>query len=302
MSRFVLLNTRPAHQAQALDALIAQSGGGSFSCPALQIEPIVFSEAEKVAQFRALKTASLWIVTSANAVPALAGWVKKLWTGDKILPVLPPILPIGQATYQALQQSLEKLWQEVWANRQNPQPRLEKTGHFTLLMPASVNKSQQADSEQLLQHEVIQALSPKDRVVLVKGQGGRLLLSNALKEKGVTLFELPVYRRLPAPFCVQSWRAFQARSEPKIVLATSFESLQSLWRGWENWQRNVENLDADQSGPALPTLFLVAFSRRIAELAKQAGWQGQIAVVPSMSNAGILQAIEQLMDRREDER
>ncbi|GAB6035057.1 uroporphyrinogen-III synthase [Galenea microaerophila] len=269
MPRFALLNTRPAHQARALKDLVQQAGGQSFACPTLKIEPIEYAEPAVSAWQTALTEASLWAVTSANAVAPL----QRLLTQCAI--EKGAVLAIGEATYQALQNQLAEFWQRPGAQ---------------LLPPLHLQGGQKrADSEALLTHPVLQKLTPGQSVVLIKGEGGRDHMQRALEQKGVNVIELPLYRRVAAPFCPDQWQAFIRAQAPKIILATSFESLKALWQGWENWQIS------QKSTHLLPNLPLLVFSERIADLAQQAGWQGPIVVAPETSNSGILQGIETLI-------
>jgi len=263
MPRFALLNTRPAHQASALVDLVQQAGGQSFACPALKIEPIEYAESALSAWQSALAEAALWGVTSANAVAPL----QRLLTQCAI--EKGTVLAIGKATYQALQNQLAEFWQRPGAELLPPKKR--------------------ADSETLLTHPALQKLTPGQSVVLMKGEGGRDHLQRTLEQKGVKVIELPLYRRVAAPFCQEQWQAFMRAQAPKIILATSFESLKALWQGWENWQIS------QKSTHLLPNLPLLVFSERIADLAQQAGWQGPIVVAPETSNSGILQGIETLI-------
>jgi len=314
MPRFALLNTRPAHQASALNALVVQAGGQSFHCPALQIESVPYSKTEQDAWVQTLQKAQLWVVTSTNAVPPLRALMEMLlqrWQQDKtgrLKAEVPAwqILAIGQATHQALQKvvaevlGLHKNGQKTSENVQNPQSCQAKESIFELLPPLHLQKGQKrADSETLLQHPALQMLSAEKSVVLIKGEGGRNHLQQTLQQQGIQVVEMPLYRRVAAPFCAQSWQTFIRTDAPKIVLATSFESLQSVWQGWENWQASQAKSAMPQKALTHPLseFSLLAFSPRIAELAQQAGWRGAIAITPATSNTGILQGIETLIKR-----
>ncbi|MGB5200917.1 MAG: uroporphyrinogen-III synthase [Sedimenticolaceae bacterium] len=170
-----VLVTRPVHQADKLCALIEAAHGRPIRFPALEI----LGPADKVATRAALAAArwcDLLIFVSTNAV-------------DYAFPLMPDQLPVdvgiaavGQATAQAL----------------------DKVGLAPTLVP------ERMDSEGLLALPGLQHVQGKS-VLILRGNGGREHLADALLERGAEVVQVEVYRRqtpkrkAAAANLVQNW-------------------------------------------------------------------------------------------------
>ena len=191
-----VLVTRPEHQAEALCQRIERHGGIAIRCPTLVIrEPRDWAPA--LALFDRLAEYDLAIFTSANAV-------------DRAMPRIrerggfPPwleIAAIGKATAQALQ-------------RQGMTPDLQPEAGFT--------------SEALLALPRLRQVAGQT-VIIVRGEGGRELLTETLTERGARVVHAEVYRRerpiMDAAVLLERW----ARGEIGAVAITSAESLLNLF-------------------------------------------------------------------------
>ncbi|MGB5466484.1 MAG: uroporphyrinogen-III synthase [Sedimenticolaceae bacterium] len=170
-----VLVTRPVHQADKLCALIEAAHGRPIRFPALEI----LGPADKVATRAALAAArwcDLLIFVSTNAV-------------DYAFPLMPDQLPVdvgiaavGGATAQAL----------------------DKVGLAPTLVP------ERMDSEGLLALPGLQHVQGKS-VLILRGNGGREHLADALLERGAEVVQVEVYRRqtpkrkAAAANLVQNW-------------------------------------------------------------------------------------------------
>lgn len=164
------------------------------------------------------------------------------------------IVAVGEATAQAIQQ-------QAWPNLQP--------------IPESF------DSEGMLSLAVF--TQPQGlRVGIVRGDGGREHLAQVLKNQAaqVTLYE--VYRRQTSPFCQQAWRQFKQADHP-ILLFTSGSSLQAF----------LSQLPTDDQAWCFQ-LPLIVFSRRLSDVARQAGFKQQIYVTSNASDAAICELMQQL--------
>jgi len=185
-----VLVTRPAHQADALCALIEARGGRAIRFPALEIrEPR--DPATAAALLGAADTFDVLLFVSANAVEyAMPG-----------LPARPRgvIGAVGEATARALQAH-----------------GLEPT-----ILPAG-----RSDSEGLLSAPALEDVRGR-RVLIVRGEGGRPLLGDQLAARGAEVRYAEVYRRalpaLDAGPLVARWR-----DEVQVVVVTSREVLDNL--------------------------------------------------------------------------
>jgi uroporphyrinogen-III synthase len=188
--------TRPAHQADSLCRLIEAYGGVAIRCPALLIgEPQDWRPA--LAIFDRLAEVDVAIFTSANAV-------------DRALPLirqrggLPPrleIAAIGKATAQALA-------------RHDVARCLQPQAGF--------------NSEALLALPRLQNVVGQ-RVVIVRGEGGRELLAETLTARGATVIYAEVYRRerptMDMGVLLKRWQ----RGEIGAVVVASSETLLNLF-------------------------------------------------------------------------
>jgi uroporphyrinogen-III synthase len=162
-----VLVTRPAHQAEGLAQRIADAGGQPLLFPAVEIEPLP----ERISREQ-LARLDLAIFASANAVRFAADAIRA--AGG-----LPPrlrIASIGPATAA----------------------ELEASGLLGTPPREVLVASGRHDSEALL------ALLPRDRVAgrrvaIVRGEGGRTALAEALRSRGAEVEYLECYRRrMPA--------------------------------------------------------------------------------------------------------
>ncbi len=254
---FTLLNTRPSHQAAALSNAVQKQGGQVILCPTIEIKWCTF----KNAVIDLSSGIDKIIFISANAVQ---GFLNSPFYSDYLKALTSPaasvtLYAIGRAT------------QQYGIAHQLPLTILSKT---------------EFDSESLLAHPVMQSVNQAS-ILIVKGQGGRTLLEETLKERGAKVQSLEVYQRIAAPFCGSSWLKFRASPAP-ILLITSIESIQNLLK-------NIIEFDADYAQLTHSKWsFLVAtvvFSERIKAFMSDQGWRGTILVVSSQSNAGIIDTL-----------
>lgn len=186
-----VLVTRPAAQAERLCRLIASAGGRPVPFPAIEIRP-----AESPAPVRRLLTQpwDLIVFVSRNAVEYSLPLLP-----EGRLPTDPQLAALGRATALAL----------------------SAAGRTADLIPTT-----RFDSESLLALPELAVMSNK-RVLIVRGQGGRPLLGDALIERGADLAYAEVYRRVvpdadPAPLLAR-WE-----QDVQLATATSGEILNNL--------------------------------------------------------------------------
>ena len=257
MPLFSLLNTRPAHQANELNALVIELGGKVIDCPIMQIVWLKPSLQGLPNEFDKL------IFTSSNAVEGWVSWIKWLENnperGFLQHSSKPACFAIGKATKQkgrACGLEINTL----------------STSHF--------------DSEHFLAHTEMQQVNGSI-IGLVKGVGGRELIADTLTQRGAKVVPIEVYQREMVDFCWQAWQSFVKSSKP-ILLITSLES-------WHNILQGLQSYIADQHSllEQLNSLEgLVVMSQRIADEIRQAGYLGALQVVATQTNDGIVQSIK----------
>lgn len=244
-----VLVTRPAHQSDGLCDLIQTAHGRPVRFPALEILGPGDKHAARLA-LAAASAADLLIFVSANAVqfafPLLPAQ----------LPVNVDIAAVGTATAHAL----------------------EEKGLDPTLVP------QRMDSEGLLQLPALQSVHGKS-VFILRGNGGRELLGEALRERGAEVRQVEVYRRqLPqragaAANLVRNWSQLA-----QVVTATSKVILDNLF-----------DLLGDAGAQLLCTTPLVVVSQRMAEHALERGCQS-VYVAASATDADLLATLCEVND------
>ncbi|MGE0079755.1 MAG: uroporphyrinogen-III C-methyltransferase [Thiohalomonadaceae bacterium] len=256
-----VLVTRPAHQADTLSRLIADAGGTPVHWPTLEIappqDPAAADALDRITGF------DLVVFVSANAV------TQGLARLGKPLPADLQIAVVGDGTARALE---------------------EQTGRAPTLKPRD-----SFDSEGLLALPELQDMSGR-RVLIVRGEGGRELLAQTLRERGAEVEYAAVYRRaIPAAPPAEAWTAL-AEGRVHAVTSNSSEGL-----------RNLVSM-AGALTPRLLALPLIVGARRQREAAAALGFQGPIIVADNADDASIAAAVVRWKTRggnegmREDER
>jgi uroporphyrinogen-III synthase len=246
-----VLVTRPAAQAETLCALIERHGGVAVRMPLLEIEGLAgagppISAAERFA-------AHDWVIfISANAVnfalPANSG---KMYDFGGVR-----FAAVGSATAKAMRE------------RQLPVDVLPETG---------------SNSEALLdtpEFRQVRGLS----CLIVRGEGGRELLAETLRQRGARVAYWEVYRRVKPALDSEAFLGRLDKNLPKVLTVTSGEALRNL---------------VEMCGGSLPeqwlSLPLAAFSERIGRMARLSGFK-RIAVAADASDAAIIKTVTALLN------
>jgi uroporphyrinogen-III synthase len=237
-----VLVTRPEAQAEALCRLIASAGGRPIPFPTILIGPARDPDA---ARALLAQDWDLMVFTSRNAVAqALALGGEGRWTRAARLAA------VGRATAAAL----------------------EAAGRTADLVP-----SERFDSESLVAMPGLAEVSGQ-RVLIVRGEGGRALLGEVLAGRGAEVRFAEVYRRerpaLDPADLIARWAG-----EVSLVIATSDEILLNL----------IEILGTAGREPLLSTP-LVVVSQRTAETAQGLGVRS-VRVADRAEDGAILEAL-----------
>lgn len=191
-----VLVTRPVDQARQLAQLITGAGGEAILFPALEI--LDAADLQPLhALIGRLEEFDLAIFISPTAVSKAMNLIR----ARRGLPPQLVIAAIGRGSRRAL----------------------EHCGVRQVIAP-----QQQFDSEGLLALPLFQDMRGK-RVVIFRGEGGREMLGNTLRERGAHVEYAECYRRgkpaLDAAPLLHRW----ARGEVQVVTVTSGESLHNLF-------------------------------------------------------------------------
>ena len=230
MSDWRLLRTRPAEESQILAATLAAHGVFSSSLPLLAIEPLAATP-EQRAVLQQLQHYTAVIVVSKPAARLLCQRLPQGWSQ----PAAQQWLAVGAATAQVLGARVANVsWPE--------------TGE---------------DSEGLLQLpsllEALQIAQP--RVLIVKGEGGRELLAQHLRTRGVSVDYLSLYQRTLPHYTAGAVLARVRDEQLNGLLISSGQGLEHLLKlAADDWSQ-------------LARLTLFVPSARVAALARAAGAQ-----------------------------
>lgn len=217
--------TRPRDQAVQLAQRIAQAGGEPLLFPLLDIAPVqdtrVLNE-----QMARLHQFDLAIFISPNAVQYGISAIRAAGT----IPSSLKIATVGQGSAKALR----------------------AMGIADVIAPA-----ERFDSEGLLALPELQQVSGW-QVMIFRGDGGRELLGDTLRERGATVEYAACYQRSKP----QQNASALLQSNAQAISVTSSEALGYLWQMLDSHAQNV-----------LRDTPLFVPHPRIAGLAQQQGWR-----------------------------
>ncbi len=244
----VVLVTRPEGQASALCDQLSELGFEPRCQPMLELvslENLSAGAAQCVAQ---LDGYDHIIFISGNAVRFGMNWILPAW---RKLPKGPNWIAIGEATADQLQEY------GVCAIAGGPQ----------------------MTSESLLAHPVLQGVAGR-RVLIVKGEGGRVSLRNELMERGAKVEELSCYRRSPPLMAAGELGKKLALWQPQLVLISSGEALE-----------NMLALLSPQESTKLAFVPLIVPSGRVEQIAINRGFTN-VRSAANASDAAMLQVAQ----------
>jgi len=246
-----ILVTRPARQSGRLAQPIRDAGGLPVIFPTQFISPPNSPQdaADTLARLGEHDGVDLLIFVSPNAV-------------DNALPFLPahglPANPtnaaIGPATAKAM----------------------EAVGLSVDITPRGI-----ANSEGLLAEPEMQDIEGK-QVIIVRGEGGRSLLGDTLRERGAHVAYAEVYSRtVPA---TPAGRFMQLCDDPglDVAIATSNSALENLFK-----------LAGDDGRELLLKLPLLVVGERAVALAKSLGFHNDIIVSKGAGSKAMISAIDE---------
>lgn len=243
--------TRPVDQAADLTKGILQAGGNPISFPLLAIAPLE-NHATFDSVIETLPTCDWIVFISSNAVqqgmPRIAARFPQLPSGLRFA-------AIGPATAQ----------------------ELARYGVDQVLTPPA-----RFDSESLLACPEFKDMR-QQRIVIVRGVGGRELLAETLRERGAEVVFAECYRRVNPQHDAGKLPELWQNDRLHAMVVTSSEALRNLLQlaPEASWVRNI---------------LICVNHARIAETARQSGLKVALADAPG--DAAMLQClIHHLQDR-----
>lgn len=237
LAGLTIVITRPRDQATQLTQGIEQAGGTALLYPLLEIAEIQDKQALRE-QLSRLAQFELAIFISPNAVRYGLAAIR---AASLLNHATNPLLPLQDGG------SLR-----IATVGQGSARALREAGVADIIAPTD-----RFDSEGLLALPELKDVSGK-RVLIFRGDGGRELLGDTLKARGATVEYAACYRRIKPQQEVQAL----LNPLPDAITVTSSEALSHL-----------DQMLADAPSGAVRAIQLFVQHARIAELARQLGWQ-----------------------------
>jgi len=252
LSGVTVVVTRPVHQAEKLCQLIEMAGGKALRFPVIDIRPPENPQQCR-AQLARLADYDLVIFVSANAVNATMAMLKT----PQAWPTALPVAAVGKATAQAI----------------------TKKG-----LPTPCVAPEPFNSEALLSLPEMQKLDGK-RILIFRGNSGRELLRNGLRERGAHVDYVECYQRVipeadTGPLYA-AWEQTQARPDNIPIVVTSNQGLQNL----------VAMIDKKHQS-ALFAAPLMLISERTASLSSRLGFLQAPVVATAANDDAVLVALK----------
>ena len=242
-----ILVTRPAHQAEPLCRLITQHGGIPIRFPALEIANV--EDTRRLhRQIQQLDKFDIAIFISPNAVNKAISLIKSIGKWPNQI----KIAAVGKSSAKAL----------------------DSSGLIADIFP-----SLRFNSEALLDLEEMHEVKGKS-IIIFRGEGGRELLADTLKNRGAKVEYAECYRRrrpnADTSQIIEQW----VNGKIKLVICTSNESL-----------LNLHDMLNPLGRQCLLNTAMVVFSERAANLAMQLGFKSRPLVTKQASDDEILNSI-----------
>lgn len=250
-----VLLTRPAPQQQSLRAAIEKAGGDVISLPLMQIVPISNPQSVQAARtaVQNLDHFQLLIFISTNAVSYGAELIDDFWPQ---FPLGLAVIAIGETTARVASAQLG----------------------------CTVSRPEQgSDSEAVLALPQLQNVEGM-RIAIFRGQGGRELLANTLRERGALVEYVEVYRREFTAVTTDDLSNGLLQQDCSAITVHSGESLNRLIAlGADNIERAT----------LIP---LVVPSQRVAARAREAGFT-DVVNAGGADDESMLTALGAIADR-----
>lgn len=235
--------TRPVHQASIITGRLQSHGANVIGFPLLEIVPpqnpcVARSQLARLSQYDYV------IFTSPNAVTF------SIQMSPGVLTSFPRVAAVGKQTAATLRQ------------------------HG---IDVSIVPEHSYNSESLLACEALQNVK-QTGVAIIRGEGGRTLLRDTLRQRGAAVDDIEVYRRVCPADSLLPLDQYQRASEIDLIVLTSGESLQHLFR----------------LGKALPWLnkqTLLVGSERIAAQLSGVGHAGDVVIASDPSDDSIFRSL-----------
>ena len=240
-----VLLTRPQGQNDSLRDKLVSAGAQVRELPLLEIEPLAETPALRQ-QIMNLDRYQMVVVVSPNAARVALDLIDQYWPQ---LPLGIDWLTVGKGTAKALQDY----------------------GIAALAPPEG------HDSEALLTLSRLQQVDD-EKVLILRGEGGRDLLAKTLRERGAQVEFAELYRRVVPAQSVQRLAEAVRDFDPQVILLFSGSTFEHLWQLCQ------------AQGIALNSPSLWLPSERVADQVRAQGLE-RVQPMRSLDDEAIVQAL-----------
>ncbi len=258
-----VLLTRPAGQGGALLQRLQQAGVMALHFPLLAIEGLdPVSQPVDRQRIMDLDNYQQVIFISGNAVQHGVAWIEQYWPQ---LPVGIHWRGIGAATLSAMAAA--------------GLPLLSASGDANnIAMTDAAMTDAAMNSEALLQHDGMTRVEGQ-KILIVRGQGGREYLAQQLRRRGAQVDYAECYRRCLPAASGQQLGELLLRQGINVVCLNSAQTLDNFFHSL-----------GPQAESAVATLVALLPSQRVAERARNKGFQ-RIVVADNASDEAVYGSI-----------
>lgn len=240
-----VLLTRPRGQNESLRARLLEAGAQVHQLPLLEIQPLAETPALRQ-QIMNLDRYQMVVVVSPNAAKQALELIDSYW----------PQLPLG-IDWLTVGKGTAKVLRDYGIDALAP-----PEGH---------------DSEALLTLPRLQQVAG-DKVLVLRGEGGRELLAQTLRERGAQVEFAELYRRVVPALSARDLTEALVEFDPHAILLFSGSTFEHLWQ-------LCQAQGVVLSGPSL---WLP--SERVAEQVRAQGME-RVHWMPALDDEAIVQAL-----------
>ena len=248
-----VLVTRPHAQASSTMAAMVAEGHQVLAMPCLEIVPVSSTSAQgKSNQSLAINLDAYAhvVVVSTNAAACFLPLIENYW----------PQWPLGQ----------------TWWGMGSTTSAVLQAAHLPRVQSPS-----QGDTSEALLHSLLPQVAMGDKVLIVRGLGGRETMASALREQGVVVDYAQCYQR-QAPQFTAAERSQVAAFVPQVVVLQSGETLLNFVAGLGDLMDHSGNITR-----------LLLPSQRVLDMAQKLGYR-QCLLSAGASDQAICHTLGQL--------
>lgn len=261
------LNTRPVERAGKLTQELAACGVLVKDMPLLSIKPLPISDDDKAA-LADIANYAVVVCVSPSAANLAAACLLSNKASSQVS---------NKVSSQAVNQKISQAAQQKQAlHRPNWVAVGSATQQALSLHGILANTPVTMNNEGMLLLPEIASLTQADKVLILRGKGGRRLLVNELQKKGVTVHSIAFYERQRPENLAKQFAGI--RQWARVVLISSGEA-------WQHWCSVCEQVQQYQ---------YVVLGERIADMVASLGCQ--YVLVNDLSSQCIYEALVHVSD------